>query len=106
MLTDIDGSKITNNTKEVIDYLPASFTLLTDFDFEVKYRNYTEDLQTNRMNLVMGSDDPDFDLFTQFDEDHFEDKTDMPYRFGSYLIYQANNNTKNYKVVNYVNTTS
>ena len=30
----------------------------------------------------------------------------MPYRFGSYLIYQANNITKNYKVVNYVNATS
>ena len=30
----------------------------------------------------------------------------MPYRFGSYLIYQANNVTKNWKVVNYVNATS
>lgn len=63
LITDTDGSKITDNTKEVIDYLPASFTLLTDFDFDVTYRNYTEDLQTNKINLVTGSDDRDFDLF-------------------------------------------
>jgi len=30
----------------------------------------------------------------------------MPYRYGSYLVYQANNVTKNFKVINYVNTTS
>ena len=104
--TAFDGSKIRNNTKEVIDYLPASYTLLTDFDFEVKYRNYTADLQANKVNLVTGREDPDFDLFSQFDEDHFAARSEMPYRFGSYLIYQANNITKNYKVVNYVNTTS
>ena len=39
-----DGQKFKNNTKEVIDFLPVSYTLLTDFDFEVTYRNYTGDL--------------------------------------------------------------
>lgn len=61
--TAFDGSKITNNTKEVIDYLPVSYTLLTDFDFEVTYRNYTEDISTNKVNLVLGTDDQEFDLF-------------------------------------------
>ena len=101
-----DGSKIQNNTKEIIDYLPASYTLLTDFDFEVTYRNYTEDLQINKVNFVKGIEEPEFNLFEQFDEDHFDRRTDMPYRFGSYLIYQSNNVTKDFKVVNYVNTTS
>jgi len=90
----------------VIDFLPASYTLLTDFDFDVTYRNYTEDMKANRINLVTGMGDLDFDLFKQFDEDVFAERTDSPYRYGSYLIYQANNITKNYKVVNYVNTTS
>lgn len=30
----------------------------------------------------------------------------MPYRYGSYFIYEANNNTKQFKVSNFVNTTS
>lgn len=80
--------------------------MLIDFDFEVTYRNYTEDLNTNKINLVLGDGDQSFDLFDQFDQDHFALQKDDPYRFGSYLIYQANNITKNYKVVNYVNTTS
>lgn len=29
-----------------------------------------------------------------------------PYRFGSYFVYQADPTTKQYKVINYVNTTS
>ena len=28
------------------------------------------------------------------------------YRYGSYLIYEMNNVTKNFKVINYVNSTS
>jgi len=101
-----DGSKYENNTKEVIDHLPASYTLLTDFDFEVTYRNYTEDLYRNKVALVTGYNTTHFDLFDRFDEDVFAERQPMPYRFGSYLIYQANNITKNFKVVNYVNTTS
>ena len=106
LLTAFDGEKIENNTKQIIDYLPASYTLLTDFDFDVTYRNYTADLQINEVNLVLGNDDPEFNLFTQFDDDHYAERSEKPYRFGSYLIYQANNITKDYKVVNYVNTTS
>lgn len=102
----LDGKKIKNNTKEIIDFLPASYTLLTDFDFEVTYRNYTSDLYENKVAQVTGKGDADFDLFYQFDEDTFDERSSMPYRFGSYLIYQANNITKDYKVVNYVNTTS
>lgn len=30
----------------------------------------------------------------------------MPYRYGSYLIYEANNNTKQFKIVSFVNITS
>lgn len=30
----------------------------------------------------------------------------QPYRYGSYLIYEANNLTKTFKVSNFVNTTS
>ena len=70
------------------------------------YRNYTGDMTQNKINFVLGNGDPDFDLFNQFDEDHYAERSDTPYRFGSYLIYQANNITKNYKVVNYVNATS
>ena len=29
-----------------------------------------------------------------------------PYRYGSYLVYQADPDLKQYKVINYVNTTS
>lgn len=104
--TDFNGTKFFNNTQDVIQFLPASYTLLTDFDFEVSYRNYTEDVNGNRLNLVYGEGDQDFDLFEQFDLDTFDMRRDDPYRFGSYLIYQANNITKQYKVVNYVNTTS
>ena len=42
--TDFDGTKILNNTKEIIDFLPVSYTLLTEFDFAPYYRNYTEDM--------------------------------------------------------------
>ena len=48
--SDFNGTKFYNNTQEVIRYLPASYTLLIDFDFEVTYRNYTEDLNTNKIN--------------------------------------------------------
>ena len=106
LLNNLDGTRIKNNTKELVDFLPASYTLLTDFDFDVTYRNYTEDLYANKVSLVKGNNDPDFNLFEQFDQDVFDERTEMPYRFGSYLIYQANNVTKNYKVVSYVNTTS
>ena len=107
LTTDLDGTKLLNNTKEVIDFLPASYTLLTDFDFEVNYQNYTKDLYNNVENLVRGnSDAEDFDLFTEFDDETFSQRIDEPYRYGSYLIYQANNVTKDYKVINYVNTTS
>ena len=82
-----DGTKFRNNTKEIIDYLPASYTLLSEFDFEVDYRNYTQDMFVNRENLVKGNDDPDFDLFKQFDDDVFNSRKDEPYRYGSYLIY-------------------
>lgn len=106
MNEDTDGSKFKNNTKELIDFLPASYTLLTDFDFEVTYRNYTEDLYRDKAAFVTGWREPIFDMFEQFDEDSFEERRRMPYRYGSYLIYQANNVTKNFKVINYVNTTS
>ena len=43
--TAFDGTKIGNNTKQIVDYLPTSYTLNTEFDFEVTYRNYTADLQ-------------------------------------------------------------
>lgn len=104
--TDFNGTKFYNNTQDVIKYLPASYTLLTDFDFDVTYRNYTDDVNNNKINLVLGDGDEDFDFFKQFDDDHFALRKDDPYRFGSYLIYEANNVTKHYKVVNYVNTTS
>ena len=45
MQTAFDGTKIGNNTKQIVDYLPTSYTLNTEFDFEVTYRNYTADLQ-------------------------------------------------------------
>ena len=101
-----DGSKFKNNTKELIDFLPASYTLLTDFDFEVKYRNYTENLHRDKYAYVTGCCEPIFDMFDQFDEDTFNERKRMPYRYGSYLVYQANNITKNFKIINYVNTTS
>ena len=82
-----DGTKFRNNTKEIIDYLPASYTLLSEFDFEVDYKNYTQDMFVNRENVVKGNDDPDFDLFKQFDDDVFNSRKDEPYRYGSYLIY-------------------
>lgn len=44
-------------------------------------------MRTNYVNQVLGNDDPDFDLFQQFDADHFAERKDSPYRFGSYLIY-------------------
>ena len=30
----------------------------------------------------------------------------FPYRYGSYMIYEANNRTKQFKVVTFINTTS
>ena len=104
--TNHDGTKIKNNTQEVIYFLPASYTLLTDFDFEVTYRNSTESMKANKINLVKGNNTNNFDLFDQFDEDIFKERHETPYTYGSYLFYQANNITKNYKVVNYVNATS
>ena len=101
-----DNKKFTNNTKEIIDFLPSSYTLLNDFDFEVTYRNYTENLWRNKVALVLGADREMFNLYDQFDDDTFGERTGMPYRFGSYLLYETNNITKNFKVVNYVNTTS
>lgn len=101
-----NNTKIRNDTSQILEYLPVSYTLLEDFDFEVTYKNYTSDIQTNKVNFVRGIDDQEFDLMDQFDEDHFAERRDKPYRYGSYLIYQANNITKNYKVVNFVNTTS
>lgn len=106
MNEDFDGSKFKNNTRELIDKLPASYTLLTDFDFEVRYRNYTEDLFLDKKAFVTGERGPTFNMFEKFDEDLFGQRQEMPYRFGSYLVYQANNITKNYKIINYVNTTS
>jgi len=85
--TAFDGSKFKNNTKELIDFLPASYTLLTDFDFDVKYINYTESLHRDKYAYVTGCCEPIFDMFEQFDEDTFDERTRMPYRYGSYLIY-------------------
>ena len=51
----------------------------------------------------------DFNMFQQFDYDHFDLRRKgepKPYRFGTYLIYQANYTSHHYKVINYVNTTS
>lgn len=42
--------------------------------------------------------------------DHIEQNSDQkdpfPYRYGSYYIFEANNNTKNFKIATFVNLTS
>ena len=50
-----------------------------------------------------------FDLFREFDDLHFMQRTvgaEEPYRYGSYLVYEQDDRYKHYKVINYVNTTS
>ena len=45
----------------------------------------------------------------KYDQDLFNQASigdTMPYRYGSYLIYEANNNTKQFKIVSFVNITS
>jgi hypothetical protein len=63
-------------------------------------------MKDNKISNATESKDKDFDLFNQFDEDIFKERHEAPYTYGSYLFYQSNNITKNYKVVNYVNATS
>ena len=53
--TNFNGSRIKNNTQEVIYFLPASYTLLTDFDFDVTYRNYTENMKASEISFVTGN---------------------------------------------------
>lgn len=48
-------------------------------------------------------------LYEGFNEDVYAMRNygeTEPYRFGSYFVYQADPTTKQYKVINYVNTTS
>lgn len=48
-------------------------------------------------------------VLTQFDVDVFSQRNItplVPYRFGSYLIYEANNKTNQYYVSNFINLTS
>ena len=81
----------------LINNLPSSYTLQTDFDFEVEYRNYTEDVafsrEVNKLikeGVLDESHAYDFNLYTQFDDDHFALRLEgdaKPYRFGSYLVY-------------------
>ena len=42
---------------------------------------------------------------SQLDMQDFKDGV-YPYRYGSYLFYEANNKTKTFKVANYLNMTS
>jgi hypothetical protein len=53
--------------------------------------------------------DLSYDLFSLFNDDFFDMRNDgdaQPYRFGSYLVYQADPDLNTYKVITYVNTTS
>ena len=98
----------------LINNLPSSYTLQTPYDFIYEYRNYTEDMALARetAKLIEGGLDIEayeFDLFSQFSDDHFAQRQlgdPKPYRFGSYLVFEANYTDHHYKVINFVNTTS
>jgi hypothetical protein len=82
----------------LVENFPSSYTLLTDKDFEVTFTNYTDEYilgERSRANGVSAANT--FNLFESFNEDLytmrlFGDRE--PYRYGSYLVYQANPDLK------------
>ena len=98
--------------------------------FEVEYYDVMEDIAANGTF----SEDPDADAYAAFKRFHKEifnrraagqeqtnadgtvnkarpgqaDFSDdiFPYRYGSYLIYQADNYTKQFRIANFINLTS
>ena len=90
-----------NSVIPLIKNLPSSYTLQKDYDFEVEFFNYTEVVALARqiallkkegveLQLEDGEDFSDFNLFTEFDKDHFSMRyygDPKPYRFGSYLVF-------------------
>lgn len=67
-----NGTLNYESTAALISQLPSSYTLLSDYDFVVTSRNYTEELLINDLLAknkgTTSREDPDyFDLFKEFD---------------------------------------
>ena len=74
----------TVSIQPIIANLPTTYTLLTNVDFNVTYKNYTANSSLSGNQSV--------NLFSQFNNDAYEMRSEgnaEPYRFGSYLFYQA-----------------
>ena len=114
----------------IVKNFPNSYSLLSNQDFIANYTNYTEgysnylvlkkNLTVSNLNLTANGTatnltsyatkvNQSYDLFSLFNDDFFDMRNDgdaEPYRFGSYLVYQADPDLNTYKVITYVNTTS
>jgi hypothetical protein len=94
----------------LVENFPTSYTLLSGRDFEVTYTNYTDEYLEGINQRDQGAKFEDtFDLYQGFNQDVYDMRKygdAQPYRFGSYLVYEANPVTRQYKVINYVNSTS
>lgn len=66
--------------KELISYLPSY-----DSNFETTFKDYSH------LRVEKGQEAK---ILEAFDEDIFNERTDEPYRYGSYFIYEANNKSK------------